>query len=176
MIQTLYEVDAALALWVNGWQGSSVLDAVFVYGTWLGTWLGAVGVTIAYFVRNPRGARRLVPALAVATFGGLINGALKWYVARPRPPQDLGEIRVLGPMLWGHSFPSGHTTLAFIVLGLVWHLDRRLGWAWLPCAIFVGLSRVYLGVHYPSDVAAGAMIGFLPTYFLLRRFQRTDAV
>lgn len=168
----LAEADAAIVLWINGWQGVPWLDAFFLYATELGTPLfSVVPLALVFVARHPKRWKELLVPAAVGALVGVVNAALKFYFLRARPPQAVPGIKVLGPMLWGQSFPSGHTLLAFIVLGAIWQLDRRLAWVWLPCAVLVGISRMYLGVHFPSDVIVGAALGFLPTYFLSRRLK-----
>lgn len=66
------------------------------------------------------------------------------------------------PFFWikDYSFPSMHTAIAFSALPVLDKEYPMFKWAWLIIAVFVGLSRVYLGVHYLSDVLFGAMLGF----------------
>ncbi|WP_084010585.1 bifunctional DedA family/phosphatase PAP2 family protein [Pseudofrankia sp. DC12] len=136
--------------------------------TTLGAWPVAYGVVVvlgglvAWRARN-----RVLPLCSVALLGAGqgVRLAISHAVARPRPPRGL----------WltgadGYSFPSGHTTLATIAYGLAGLLLLRL----LPAsrlatvlvslvaavlAAAVGVSRVYLGVHWPSDVAGGWSLG-----------------
>jgi undecaprenyl-diphosphatase len=58
------------------------------------------------------------------------------------------------------SFPSGHTLHAVAFTTLAWHYHPLLGMALMPFTCVVALSRIVLGLHYPSDVLAGALIGF----------------
>lgn len=94
---------------------------------------------------------------------GIVNLALykllKQHVARERPYADCPGIQACTRALDCYSFPSGHTLHAVayaIVLG--WHFPLA-GWVLAPYAVLVALSRVVLGLHYPSDVAAGALTG-----------------
>lgn len=80
---------------------------------------------------------------------------------RLRPYLVLPHINICKKPLTDHSFPSGHTTAIFAVVipfVLAWPL---LGLMLLPLALLVAISRMYLGLHYPSDCAAGAIIGTL---------------
>lgn len=89
----------------------------------------------------------------------LINQVLKFIVQRPRPEgfQLVSEV--------GYSFPSGHSMISMAFYGLcawmVWHYERDRVMKWFLCCCFalaiglVGISRIYLGVHYASDVVAG---------------------
>ena len=117
-----------------------------------------VAGTAAWFWRH---AQQKVTWLVLASFGGalLLNTLLKLLFARPRP-------NVFPPLTTetSYSFPSGHAMAAVAVYGLLalllWRRAKR-GWAvlagaWVP---LVALSRVYLGVHYPSDVLASLALG-----------------
>lgn len=123
-----------------------------------------LAVALAFLVRGwQRGALLVVVTLAGA---GLLNGLLKLYFARIRPDPFFDY-----PLPGSPSFPSGHALYAASVFGglavllsarLGNHLLRILVWsAAILLAGLVGLSRVYLGVHYPSDVLAGYAIGVI---------------
>lgn len=82
----------------------------------------------------------------------------KWY-PRVRPHLALPNIRTFRKPLVDHSFPSGHTTAIFSVVVPLMIANPALSWGLLPIAFIVALSRMYLGLHYPSDCLAGALIG-----------------
>jgi undecaprenyl-diphosphatase len=99
--------------------------------------------------------------------------ALKYEVLRPRPFVALGtELRVSADEVQAirpnSSFPSGHAANAFMLATLLAALLRRGLWPlWYGLASLVALSRVYLGLHYPGDVLAGATLGAGLTWLLL---------
>lgn len=153
--------DASILMAMRAWQSPST-DAVFVPITVLGYAGGVIPVSIALVcVLLLRGQWRLAVFAGVAMAGtGLLNQAIKHAVARARP--DVGPVPLLEHT---YSFPSAHamgaTALACVLIALAW--PSR--WRWpvagvsLLFAVLVGVSRVYLGVHHPSDVLAGWLAG-----------------
>lgn len=157
--------DDAVLRWM-GAHHTKLLDGLMLEATALGT--GAVVMMIvcvaALFLTLTRHHYSAL-LLVVATVGGIgLNLVLKLFFDRPRP-----HIIVWGTNAESSSFPSGHAMSATIVYSTVAYLAARLHrrtWARVltlfAAAVVIALisvSRLYLGVHYPSDVVAGAIIG-----------------
>ena len=87
---------------------------------------------------------------------------------RRRPYLVLDEIYVTDRPLKDHSFPSGHTTAIFSVVTPFALYDPMFAVILLPLAIFVGISRTYLGLHYPSDVIVGMLLGSTTGLFAIK--------
>jgi len=85
--------------------------------------------------------------------------ALKHHLIRERPFISFPAINCATPPLDRYSFPSGHTLHAACFQTMLFTIAPTLAWAVLPFSMSVAASRVVLGLHYPSDVAAGALIG-----------------
>jgi len=95
---------------------------------------------------------------------------LKKHFARPRPYIACPDIRACAKSLDEYSFPSGHTLHAVGFGLLLCAYYPMLVWVVWPFALLVALSRVVLGLHYPSDVVAGAVIGFFMAQSVLVLF------
>jgi undecaprenyl-diphosphatase len=152
-----------LELWVLDWLQSmrcSFLDTVMVWITDLGNggvlWIVCTMVLLIF----PR-TRRVGAALAIALLLSSLctNVVLKPLVGRTRPCDVNTAVTLLVHRPGDYSFPSGHTSAAFAAAAALYFGKNRL---WIPAVILASLiafSRLYLYVHYPSDVLVGILIG-----------------
>lgn len=153
-------LDSAILLWINQYASSS-LDVFFVAAAHLGgvLFMTVVGlVLVSYFLMSKRKKDALFVALSLGG-AALASVLLKSLFDRPRP--DLWEWIVVET---SHSFPSGHATatlaLAVCILLIVWRTRWRVA-AIVALSLYVGvvsLSRLYLGVHYPTDILGGWLL------------------
>lgn len=108
--------------------------------------------------------------LLVGLLGGLIFGnlLLKNLVARPRP-FAVADVPILIPKPTDFSFPSGHTVSSFIAAFVLWRTDKkRFGIPAMILASLMAFSRLYLYVHFPSDVLCGIALAYL-VYLAIRK-------
>jgi membrane-associated phospholipid phosphatase len=140
---------------VQAW-GNPTLDALFRAITMLGDEkFYLLLVPLLYWVVDKRLALRAGVLYLTSAY---VNTVLKAIFTIPRPPAT--EVRVLDEAT-GYSFPSGHAQSTTTAWGYLAASARRR-WLWtltLLAVLLVGLSRVYLGVHYPQDVIAGTLVG-----------------
>lgn len=101
----------------------------------------------------------MLAGLAVGVLVG--NVCLKNLIARPRPCWLDDSVMMLISSTTDYSFPSGHTLSSVIGATVLTKTDRRFGWAAIPLAAVIAFSRLYLFVHFPSDILAGAILGVI---------------
>jgi undecaprenyl-diphosphatase len=114
--------------------------------------------------------------LAIAFTYAVSEFALKPIFDRPRPYHTDASLSVIDARPTTPSLPSGHAAIAVAGAAAGSQLLRHSAWVWWPLAAIVAMSRVYIGVHWPSDVIAGAIVGLGTAILVLGRGQlpRTD--
>lgn len=159
-LQRLQRWDERLCERSNRWLHVRSLLHVFRGVSWLGNGVFWYALMLWLLLREPREAA--LPVLHMVFVGVVCTAAykmLKTRTLRPRPYQSLLHIEAGAQPLDAFSFPSGHTlhAVGFTVVALAY-------WPWLapllvPFTLLTAASRVALGLHYPSDVLAGAALG-----------------
>ena len=132
--------------------------------------LATVGL---WFLARPYGPVRwkLASASALVSAGValLANQAISHLWERPRPFTAHSSLtHVLGARTTDPSFPSDHAAAAFAIAFAVFAFSRRAGVGFLVVATLIGLSRIALGMHYPSDVLAGLLVGLASAALVTR--------
>lgn len=165
-MEWLLEMDGRLLLWLREALAHPILDRSMIFLSALGDkgmlWIGiGVGMLLLGVVKGQIWQRRgLLVLLSLAANALLCNVLLKPLVGRSRPYDLLGYEILIRP-LGDASFPSGHTSASFAAATALYAINRRWGLAAYLLATLIGLSRLYLGVHFPTDVLAGALFGVL---------------
>lgn len=160
-MEWMTDLDAGILLFIQDTIRNPVLTPVFVAITVLGN-SAVVWILISLGMTASRKTRMTALMCAVALLLSLLinNVALKNIVGRIRPYETVeGLIPLIGKPR-DYSFPSGHTGSSFAAAWVLYRrLPRRFGIPALILAGLIGLSRLYLGVHYPTDVLFGVISG-----------------
>lgn len=114
----------------------------------------------------------LLAILAALVTSNCVCGPLKDLLERPRPFVTMSDVRLLGGQGAGsHAMPSCHAANWGALVVVTWMFWRKTWRFMAPLALLVGFSRVYTGVHYPSDVLAGFVLGGVSTWALVRALE-----
>jgi undecaprenyl-diphosphatase len=160
LIGRIDAADLSLCRWMNRSAQRTSLRQVFGIASRLGD--GAVWYTLIAALPLLYGERGVRPALQMALTGLaglLLYRFLKRMFVRERPFITHAAITRVGVPLDRYSFPSGHTLHAVSFTTTAVAYFPELGWVLVPLAALIAMSRVVLGLHYPTDVLAGAGIG-----------------
>lgn len=152
--------------WINAnLHGSNFINHLFKFITYLceAGWVCILlGVILLFFKKTRKSGMLVLISLAIGII--ITNLILKPVVARPRPfAEDATIIDFLQSINYKlpseHSFPSGHAQVAFNTATVLFIVFKCKGaWAFLPASL-IAISRIFLCVHYPTDVLGGAIIG-----------------
>jgi undecaprenyl-diphosphatase len=167
MLEALRAADVGALRWLIAWRAAGLdwlMPALSDLGRGAFIWL-VIAAIAAIFPAKRMGAWRLVLAVGLTVLA--VDGAIKPAIDRARPFDLLADIQVIHARPATGSFPSGHAAYAFagaLAAGRIFPTARIALWL---LASAIALSRVYVGVHWPSDVLAGALIGVACGWFVL---------
>lgn len=152
--------EQAMTLAANRLSGFRPVRAVFALASRLGDGVGWYAILLWLAWRDGLAAVTVVGwMLGTALIGLLLYGAIKRLTARPRPCAVCPQLQLSVAPLDKYSFPSGHTLHAVNFSIQLVAYAPELAWLVTPFALLVAASRMVLGLHYLSDVLAGAALG-----------------
>lgn len=161
-MRPLQAVDARIFLAINHLPHPRLANQ-FMYGLTRimnAGWGWIIGLIIASIFDRHRGRRALHQVLPPLWFATMtVEYPIKTYFRRRRPFIDIVQAISVGKKPGTFSFPSGHSAASFAGARLISRHYPELTPLWYLIAATVGFSRVYLGAHYPGDVASGALVG-----------------
>lgn len=160
------ELDLSILDWIQAHLRCGILDRVVPAITMLGE-AGWIWILLAVVLLARKKTRKLGAAVAISLVLDLVlcNLLLKPLVARPRPFTFRSELTLLVKAPRDFSFPSGHTAASFAAAAALLFSKSR---GWIPAMVLaaaIALSRLYLYVHYPTDVLAGGAVGIACGFF-----------
>ncbi len=153
-------IEAEILKYIASHISNPFFDSFFAFVSMLGN-KGAIWIFLTLVMLMFKKTRKagICCALSLVICLVLGNLILKPLVGRIRPYNFDTQIQIIIPPLLDASFPSGHTMAAFAFAVSLRRYFKKAGAFALIASVFMGLSRIYLSVHYPTDVLAGAVIG-----------------
>lgn len=167
MIDAVLNFDAQALLWIQEQLRVPFLSGLMVLFSLIGN-SGLVWIAAGLVLLIPKRSRPGGLCLLACLLGAyLLNDILiKPLVARVRPYDMIPALEILVAPLSSFSFPSGHTNASFAgAYALTAAFGKKGAFAYIP-ALLIAFSRCYVGVHYPTDVLAGALVGTLAAFFV----------
>ena len=188
MFEALRSLDTMLFRFLNQTVSNPVFDIIMPLITdWNRSFYGLGLFAVLWSLLMWKGGRKgrivgllLIPLIVASD--KLSSAVIKEIVARPRPCHTVGgmqvveHIRQLVDCGSGYSFPSTHAVIGFSVAVFMSYYFRRWRWVFFAYAIMISLSRVVVGVHYPFDIIAGAIIGCIFAGLLILLWKRVERV
>ena len=173
MISAIYSIDNSILDFIKNNLHSFWLDKIMIALTDLGDggiiWIAiALGLIVSRKYRKP-GFMLLMAILLGALFGEMI---IKNIVQRARPFTYVPGMELLINKPNSYSFPSGHTTASFAAAGILSYCFRKYAIGFYFLAGLIAFSRLYLYVHYPSDVLGGIVLGSLSCLLTIYIFNK----
>jgi undecaprenyl-diphosphatase len=160
MLNAFYGFDCRLVLKLNRHFDKKLLNLFFRTVTHFGGADVTISVTALLLLLSFGDTRLVAVASALALSASHIPVHLaKRFFPRKRPYLSIENTKFPENPLQDHSFPSGHTTAIFSVITPFVLYMPDLGFTLIPTALCVGVSRIYLCLHYPTDVIAGTVLG-----------------
>ncbi|MCI8834415.1 MAG: phosphatase PAP2 family protein [Ruminococcus sp.] len=177
-MEVLGNLDGNLLLWIQEFVRQDWMDGFWKWITMLGD-SGWFWILLSALLMIPRSTRQVgLTALLALLIGALCtNVLLKNLVARVRPYETVEGLQRLIEAQKDFSFPSGHTCASFAAAFVYWRKMPGKGSA--ACLVLAGLiacSRLYVGVHYPTDVLAGLCIGIGSACMAVALWERASDV
>ncbi len=169
LISLIQRGDTRIFYMINGYVKCKMLDKIMPIITHLGSATFTVGFSLLMIFlgrrSTPNWAWKIAFSLALSH---VFIHILKRIINRPRPNKALLNVNTFNLELYSYSFPSGHTTAAFSLATSVALIFPKLSLFLFLTAALVGISRMYVGVHYPTDVFIGGVIGTVSAFYIDR--------
>lgn len=163
----LYDIDKKLFDFFNNFIKCRFLDIIMPLVTKLGSASISICIPLIMVIFGDENIKKLgIECLTAITSSHLLVQILKRMISRERPYNIFKNINTFGMTLKDSSWPSGHTTASFSLATTISMNLPYIGVMVIGLALIVGISRIYLAVHYPSDVLSGLLIGSVFSMFL----------
>ena len=175
MVSLIQKFDSSILLYIKNNMHGTIMDKFMVISTYLGNggliWL----IIIALLMINKKYRKIGFMALGALILSTVLGeGILKHVVRRIRPCADIPAVNLLIAKPLSYSFPSGHTTSSFAVAGVLAKYFKEYAPEFFSLASLIAFSRLYLYVHYPTDVLAGIVLGLICSGIIIYLFNKVS--
>lgn len=175
MMTLLQRFDISILLFIKYNMHGTIMDKVMVISTYLGN--GGIIWTIisAILISNKKYRKIGFMALAALILSAILGDeVLKHVFKRMRPSDTIPAVNQLITRPLSYSFPSGHTMSSFAVAGVLAKYFKNFAIEFISLASLIAFSRVYLYVHYPTDVLGGAILGLICSAVVIYLFDNIN--
>lgn len=174
MFETLHALDVFVLQTVNHFFHNFYTDLLAFNLSYMGVIYFWIIVMILLYLFGGKKAKSVAKRMfIVLVLIVIVSALLKELILRPRPYTQLTGLIVLDPQT-DYSFPSGHTIIA---TAMSYVLSKEYNKYYLMIIpVIVALTRIYMGVHYPSDVIGGFLIGLIIAYLVERYINNTKSI
>jgi undecaprenyl-diphosphatase len=177
MIDYLYGIDKIVFYFFNHSLSTPVLDKFFSLITNVNNWyISYIILLLLSFIKGGRSGRfTTIGVLILIVITDQTNSSLlKELFHRIRPCAALPDVITPLGCTGSFSFPSSHAFNNFAAAFFIYRFYPNLKWALFITAVLISISRIYLGLHYPSDVLGGAVIGSIVGYYFASLVQAIE--
>ncbi len=173
MAELITQFDFSVLYWIQENIRTPFLDSVGVFldrAFYAGLFWIVLSMLLIAFRRTRVAGVAMLASMLIALLVGEVG--LKNIICRPRPCHIDPSVPLAIPAPSSYSFPSGHTGSSFAAAGALFAFNKKLGIPALVLAFIVGLSRMYLFVHFPTDVLGGIVLGLLSAFAVYLIFKK----
>jgi len=165
-------IDFFLFRAINHFAGNSpILDKLAIF---FAQYLGYILIFILslFLIRNFKKYRLLIiQALIAAILSRLVLvNIIRWLWPRPRPFIE-SQVNLLLSHETTNSFPSGHAALFFAIATVVYFYNKKAGILFFLASFLISISRVFAGIHWPTDIFVGALVGIFSAWLIMKIFK-----
>ncbi|GIN84944.1 undecaprenyl-diphosphatase [Heyndrickxia sporothermodurans] len=148
-----------------GEQASALNPIVIFFAEYMLYFL-CLALVIHWFTRKQNNRMMVIQAVIATVIAEVLGKIAGQFYSHNQPFAVLPHVNKLVEHAVDNSFPSDHSIVFFSICISIWLVRKKEWWLWIPLAICVAISRVWVGVHYPVDIATGALIGILSSLFV----------
>lgn len=175
VMSLIQNFDNSVLIYIKNNMHGYVMDRTMIAVTSLGN-MGLIWIIMAVLLLINKKYRNVgfmvLGALIMSAVLG--EGIIKHLVQRARPSASIQAAKLLIAKPLSYSFPSGHTTSSFAAAGVLSKYFKEYAPEFFSLAVLIAFSRLYLYVHYPTDVLAGIILGLLCSKIAIYIFNRVN--